>query len=140
MNENEFFNFVTSTIAAQITLLNYPTSQVKYPNTDIDVTSLNEYIEILITPYIGRKINLKNNKRMYGCVTIKVFTARSIGSNRAVELSRQVAECLSGKIIQKIVFEEYDLKVLDHTLSQTQTTTAINDFQVNCNIDYSYTR
>lgn len=140
MNENEFFNLVTSTIANKITDIGYPITQVKYPNTDIDLTNVNEHVEILINQYVGKKINLKNNKRIYGCVTIKTFTDRSIGSKRATELAIQISECLSGKIIQKVVFDEYDLKILDHTLSQTQTTTSINDFQVNCNIDYSYTR
>ena len=65
---------------------------------------------------------------------------RGIGLKSDIELATNMSLCLSGKIINGVVFEEYDLKVLNHTLSQTQTTTDIPFNQVNANVEFSYTR
>ena len=140
MNEVEFLNFVTTTISAHATLLSYPNDKIKYPNTEISDTHSNDFVEILYTNYMGRKLNLKGNKRMYGCITFKVISERGVGQAPSMDLAKRFAECLSGKILNGIVFEEYELKILDHTLSQTQTTTDIPYNQVNANVEFSYSR
>ena len=63
-----------------------------------------------------------------------------MGQAPSMDLAKRFAECLSGKILNGIVFEEYELKILNHTLSQTQTTTDIPYNQVNANVEFSYSR
>lgn len=140
MTELEFLNMVTTIIQAHATLLNVPANSIKYPNTDIDMSSVDQHIEILYTNYTNAKINLKGNKRIFGCITFKVVGERGIGLKSDTELAINMSLCLSGKIISGVVFEEYDLKVLNHTLSQTQTTTDIPFNQVNANVEFSYMR
>lgn len=140
MTELQFLNMVTTIIQAHATLLNVPANSIKYPNTDIDMTSVDQHVEILYTNYTNAKINLKGNKRIFGCITFKVMGERGIGLKSDIELATNMSLCLSGKIINCVVFEEYDLKVLNHTLSQTQTTTDIPFNQVNANVEFSYTR
>lgn len=140
MTDLEFMNMITTIVAAHVTVINYPADKVKYPNADIDQDKMTEFVEILVNPLIGIKTNLSGSKRIFGCITFKVLTPRSIGSARAITVANQFAECLSNKIIDGVVFDQLDLKILDHTLSQRQTTTSINSYQVNANIEYSYMR
>lgn len=140
MTELEFLNFVTSAVAAQATLLNIPAEKIKYPNTEISEDYSNDFIEVLCVFYASKKVNLAGNKRIYGCVSFKIISPRGVGQKNSIELATNLSKCLSGKIENSIVFDEYELKLLDHTLSQTQTTTDIPFNQVNANVEFSYTR
>ena len=140
MNELEVLNLVTSIIAQHAVTISHPAELIKYPNTDIDLQNNPEFVEVLFTIYTGQKINLKGNKRIFGCLTFKVMSERGIGMKKSIDLAMLFAQCLSGKIIEGIVFDEYDLLILDHTLSQTQTTTDIPSNQVNVNIEFSFMR
>lgn len=140
MTDIEFLNFVTPIISAHLAQCGQDMSAVKFPNTDLPSEHLNNFVEILFTPYIGRKIVLSGSKRMFGCITFRIISERGIGLGDQLSKATLFAECLSKKILNGIVFEEHEVKVLDHTLSQTQTTTGIPYSQVNVNIDYSYTR
>ena len=140
MTELDFLNFVTSKIAAHATLIQFDSSKIKYPNTEIDESNASNFVEILITYYPGIKLNLKGNKRLFGCVTFRVVSSRDEGLADSVTLAQNFATCLSGLIDNGIVFDESELKILNHTLSQTQTTTDIPYNQVNANVEFSYVR
>lgn len=140
MNELEFLNFVTTAVSAHATLLGFPIEKIKYPNTDISPEYANDFVQVMVTYYPFRKLNLKGSKRVYGCVTFKVISERGVGQAIAMTTAKNFSDCLSGKIVNGIVFDEYDLKVLNHTLSETQTTTDIPYNQVNANVEFSYSR
>ena len=140
MNELEFLNIVTSIISDHVEALDIDSNSVKYPNTEISEIYASNFVEVLVSNYTAIKTNLKGSKRVYGCVTFRVISSRGVGSAEAMSKAIDLSKCLSGKIINGIVFDEYELRVLNHTLSQTQTTTDIPYFQVNANIDFSYPR
>ena len=140
MTELDFLNFVTSKIAAQATLIQFDSSNIKYPNTEIDESNASNFVEILVTYYPGVKLNLKGNKRLFGCVTFRVVSSRGEGLADSIALAQNFAACLSGLIDNGIVFDEFETKILSHTLSQTQTTTDIPYNQVNANVEFSYVR
>lgn len=140
MNEIDFFNLTTTAINTKMVELAIDPTRIKWPNTDVDMSKADWYVEILITQYPNAKIALKGSKRRFGCVTIKVMSDRGKGASFATELAEKISESLSNKIINAAVFDMYEIKTLDHTLSQRQTTTDIPKFQVNSNIDYTYVR
>lgn len=140
MTELDFLNFVTSKIAAQATLIQFDSSKIKYPNTEVDESNASNFVEILVTYYPGVKLNLKGNKRLFGCVTFRVVSSRGEGLADSIALAQNFAACLSGLIDNGIVFDEFETKILSHTLSQTQTTTDIPYNQVNANVEFSYVR
>lgn len=140
MTELDFLNFVTSKIAAQATLIQFDSSKIKYPNTEIDESNASNFVEILVTYYPGVKLNLKGNKRLFGCVTFRIVSSRGEGLADSITLAQNFAACLSGLIDNGIVFDEFETKILSHTLSQTQTTTDIPYNQVNANVEFSYVR
>lgn len=140
MTELDFLNFVTSKIAARATLIQFDSSKIKYPNTEIDESNASNFVEILVTYYPGVKLNFKGNKRLFGCVTFRVVSSRGEGLADSIALAQNFAACLSGLIDNGIVFDEFETKILSHTLSQTQTTTDIPYNQVNANVEFSYVR
>ncbi len=135
MSDHSILNSITTLLADHLTDLGI--TNVKWPNVDLDTQNLSEYVQISITPYMSKRLTYGGTRHHFGVVTISVFVDRNQGQGHATSLATNIAECISNRIIDKIVFEGTDLKILGVALSQTQTTTAISKFQVNANVEYS---
>lgn len=135
MNTLSLMNLVTSTIATKLQELDY--QRVKWPNTKLDTDHVDDFIEISITPYLSQQISYTAHQH-FGVVTCAVYSKRDIGAAWSVDHGQKIMSCLSNQVIQGVTFKAIDVKILNSTLSSTQTTTSIPWFQINANVEYDF--
>lgn len=135
MNTLSLINLVTSAIAIKLQELNY--ERVKWPNTKLDINNIDDFVEISIAPYLSRQIS-NTTHHYFGVVTCAVFSKRDIGAAWAIDHGQKIMSCLSDQVIQGVTFKAINIKILNSTLSSTQTTTSIPWFQINANVEYDF--
>lgn len=140
MTDSELMNIVTSNLSWKFSDLSIDPKSIKWPNTVLDQSDKDRWFEVKVIQTLKTNVTLSKTSKIFGTVIISYFSPIGEGNGEAVEILEKIAPALSKKLIQNISFDSYELVQLDHTLSQTQTTTDISHNQVNLNIDYSYLR
>lgn len=142
MNELEIISIFSQALAESFKLQNIANSQVNWPNVKSDHTKHDIYYEIDFVFYPAQQISLKKGRRVSGCVSVKSFSKLNKGIGEASENIKAVAYHLAGKDFSShdgfINTETPELRILDNTLSLTQTTTDIPNSQMVYLVNFSF--
>lgn len=142
MNDLKIMSIFSSVISDAFTAKAIDLSKVNWPNVKLDHTSHDTFFEIDFVFYPAITINLKKGRMVHGCISIKSFTKLNTGTGQSAQIIQDVASIVSNNDYSVhegfIQVEAPELRVLDNTLSLTQTTTDIPRSQLVYLVNFSF--
>lgn len=131
MHEHEILNALTSMFHAE-----FSACAVEWPNTDLDTSSLNEWVRFSIRPAMARVLTLQKRVERRGTVYIQVFVKPNTGLARANQIAFEASQIFDRKFINGIEFGAPDTEVVGRAVSDKISTTITPWSQLTIAIDY----
>lgn len=140
MTELEFMSIASQVISSAFTSEGISSKDINWPNVKLDHTKVSTFYEVDFTFYPAQPISLKNGKKFNGCISLKAFTNLNAGLGAPSKKLENISKIVVSHIYDdsRIVFESPELRVLDNTLSITQTTTDIPKSQAVYLLNFSF--
>lgn len=138
MTRTELYVAITQYARSILNYANVSDDLVSWPNAVKDHSSDDLYFKVHIDFYTPINVTLSKTQLVSGFLNISIFDKIGDGLGAQVDylkLFEQYAE-LNNLIALKVDLDKPEIKMLDHTLSRTQTTTDIPKSQTNFIINF----
>jgi hypothetical protein len=133
MNSLEILNTVTSAFALQ-----YTASAVEYPNTRLDVRSLDLWARISVDEYKPKQFTLSGSMSCHGCVIVQVFSKTDTGAEDAMLAAVAAANVFERRVINGLRFEGSQILVVGTGATKNASSESTGWYQVNVYTDYRF--